>query len=230
MEGFKQLDLCLTLAQELRTYVNSTKVFRALSLAELLPKELIGDGILLDTTKITIDISASSYSADEFQKILFEKYHIQVEKSTFNTITLLVTIGTTRSKVSRLHDALLRMAKASGPPHKHPKISPIAPFTKLKYLPRDAFYCMGELMRLADDSGELNVSIIDRVCADQVVPYPPGIPCLVPGQIVSREIVGYLLSLRKYKVVVHGIDEGDSDIDFSIRVLTLQEESKLVAF
>ena len=45
------------------------------------------------------------------QQELFDRYNIQVEKSTFNTLTLLLTIGTTRSKVSRLYDALMRIAR-----------------------------------------------------------------------------------------------------------------------
>ena len=117
MEGFKLLDQSLKLAKELAKNINSTQVFRVLTLDDLLPTDdpdldpSTKDGILLDPTKLTIDISSSAYTADEFQKELFERYNIQVEKSTFSTVTLLITIGTTKSKISRMYDALLRMSK-----------------------------------------------------------------------------------------------------------------------
>ena len=117
MEGYKLLARTLELAAELREAIAATGVFRALTLAELLPAEVQGDGIALDPTKITVDISRSGFTVDEFQQVLFERFNIQVEKSTFNTVTLLLTIGTTRSKLSRLHDALLRLAReARAPP------------------------------------------------------------------------------------------------------------------
>src|SRR3989454_7325425 len=108
MEGYKLLSRTLELASEVRNLINSTRVFRVLELDDLLPDEVRHDGIRLDPTKVTIDISGCGYTVDDLQKLLFERYNIQVEKSTFNTLTLLLTIGTTRSKVSRLYDALMR--------------------------------------------------------------------------------------------------------------------------
>lgn len=102
MEGYKLLSRTLALGKELREQINSTRVFRVLELEDLLPEEVRHDGIRLDPTKVTIDISGCGYTVDDLQKELFERYNIQTEKSTFNTLTLLLTIGTTRSKVSRL--------------------------------------------------------------------------------------------------------------------------------
>ena len=118
MEGYRLLDRSLKYAQELREKINATGVFRALELADLLPEELADDGIRLDPTKITIDITASGFSSDELREELFERFNIQVEKSTHNTLTLLLTVGTTRSKVSRLFDALLRLSKERRPDRK----------------------------------------------------------------------------------------------------------------
>src|SRR3954463_7368607 len=111
MEGYKLLGRTLELAKEARGLINSTKVFRVLELEDLLPAEVRGDGIRLDPTKVTIDISGCGYTAEDLQKDLFERYNLQVEKSTFNTLSLLFTIGTTRSKLSRLYDALMRIAR-----------------------------------------------------------------------------------------------------------------------
>src|SRR5258707_1048400 len=207
MEGYKLLARTLELAAEVRKLVNSTQVFRVLELDDLLPLEVRNDGILLDPTKVTIDISGCGYTVEDLQKELFERYNIQVEKSTFNTLTLLLTIGTTRSKVSRLYDALMRIAREGRSPRRLYRFPEIPGFTRLRYLPRDAFYCGGELVPLVDEKDNIRRELLDRACADQIVPYPPGIPVLVPGQVITREIAHYLAGLLRSqkRVELHGI-------------------------
>jgi arginine decarboxylase len=207
MEGYKLLSRTLMLSQELRGQINSTGVFRVLELDELLPEQVRDDGILLDPTKVTVDITTCGYTVEDLQRQLFDRYNIQVEKSTFNTLTLLLTIGTTRSKVSRLYDALMRIAREGRAPRRLYRFPEIPGFTKLRYLPRDAFYCGGELVPLLDEKDNVSRQLLDRVCADQIVPYPPGIPVLVPGQVITRDIVAYLVGLLRSqnRVELHGI-------------------------
>ncbi len=207
MEGYKLLSRTLMLSQELRGQINSTGVFRVLELDELLPDEVRNDGIRLDPTKVTVDITSCGYTVEDLQRQLFDRYNIQVEKSTFNTVTLLLTIGTTRSKVSRLYDALMRIAREGRAPRRLYRFPEIPGFTRLRYLPRDAFYCGGELVPLVDERDRVRRELLDRVCADQIVPYPPGIPVLVPGQVITRDIVNYLVGLLRSqnRVELHGI-------------------------
>jgi arginine/lysine/ornithine decarboxylase len=54
-----------------------------------------------------------------------------------------------------------------------------------------------------------------------IVPYPPGIPILVPGQAVTREIITYLSTLFEKGVEIHGMQEG------YINILTPDEETEL---
>ena len=227
MEGYKLLARTLELAKEAKELINSTRVFRALELEDLLPEEVRHDGIRLDPTKVTVDISGCGYTADDLQKELFERYNIQVEKSTFNTLSLLFTIGTTRSKVSRLYDALMRIAREGRHPRRLVSTPEIPAFTKLRFLPRDAYYCGGELVPIFDDRERVNRKLAGRVCADQIVPYPPGIPVLVPGQLVTRKIVEYLgLLLHSHKrLELHGVvHEGYVPC---LRVLMPAEEKNL---
>jgi arginine decarboxylase len=207
MEGFKLLSRTLLLARELREQIKSTGVFRVLDLDELLPQEVRGDGIRLDPTKVTVDISECGYTVEELRQELFDRFNIQVEKSTFNTLTLLLTIGTTRGKVSRLYDALMRIAREGRAPRRLYRAPDIPRFTRLACLPRDAFYCGGEPVALLDEQDAVNPALNDRVSADQIVPYPPGIPVLVPGQVITEEIVLYLVNLLRSqkRVELHGI-------------------------
>jgi arginine decarboxylase len=207
MEGYKLLSRTLELATEVKSLINSTKVFRVLELDDLLPDAVRHDGIRLDPTKVTIDISGCGYTVEDLQKALFERFNIQVEKSTFNTLTLLLTIGTTRSKVSRLYDALMRIAREGHAPRRLVQTPEIPPFTTLRYLPRDAYYCGGELVPVFDERERVNRKLAGRIAADQIVPYPPGIPVLVPGQLITQKIIDYLGGLlhSHKRMEMHGI-------------------------
>lgn len=227
MEGYKLLQRTLMLARELREQINSTGVFRVLELEDLLPEEVRADGIRLDPTKVTVDVSGCGYTVDELQKELFDRYNIQIEKSTFNTITLLLTIGTTRSKVSRLYDALMRIAREKRSPRRLVRTPEIPAFTRLRYLPRDAYYCGGELVPVFDDREQVNKALRGRVCADGIVPYPPGIPVLVPGQLITPAIADYLANLLRSqkRIELHGIvHEGYQPC---VRTLKADEEKAL---
>ena len=223
MEGYRLLDRSLKFAHELREKINSTGAFRVLELEDLLPPELHDDGIRLDPTKLTIDISASGFSADELRNALIERFNIQVEKNTHNTLTLLLTIGTTRSKVSRLFDAMLRLAKERRAPRKYARIPQAPGFSQLACLPRDAFYEAGERIALLGEDGRPNAQLIGRVCCDQIVPYPPGIPLLVPGQLIDAAVTTFLARLLQTQksIDLHGLAGGDGE--WQLRVLTPRE-------
>jgi arginine decarboxylase len=227
LEGYKLLERTLMLADELRQQINSTGAFRVLELEDLLPDEVKDDHILLDPTKITVDISSCGLTVDELQQELFTRFNITVEKSTFNTITLLLTIGTTRSKCSRLYDALMRIAREKRAPRRLYRTPDIPGFTELVYLPRDAYYCGGELMPLLDDNDQPNANLVGRTCADQIVPYPPGIPVLVPGQLITESIVEYLIRYLRVQNKVELLGVVYQGYFPSIRVLTASEERRI---
>jgi len=229
MEGYRLLDRSLRYARELREKINATGAFRVLELDDLLPDEVKDDGIRLDPTKLTIDISASGWSADELRDELINRYNIQVEKNTHNTLTLLLTIGTTRSKVSRLFDAMLRLAKDRRPPLTYGRMPEAPRFTRLACLPRDAFYEAGEKLPVLDDSGLPNAALTGRVCCDQIVPYPPGIPVLVPGQVIEPAIIAYLARLLQTQksIELHGLALHDGE--WHLRVLKAEELNALPA-
>ena len=230
MEGYKLLSRTLELAQEVRKLINSTKVFRVLELEDLLPEAVRHDGIRLDPTKVTIDISGCGYTVDDLQKALFERFNIQVEKSTFNTLTLLLTIGTTRSKVSRLYDALMRIAREGRAPRRLVQ-TPEIPAVHQAALPA----ARRLLLRRRAGAGVRRARARQpraspgRIAADQIVPYPPGIPVLVPGQLITKKIVDYLGGLlhSHKRMEMHGVvHEGYLPC---IRVLKPEEESGLDA-
>ncbi|WP_265583834.1 hypothetical protein [Chitinimonas koreensis] len=73
----------------------------------------------------------------------------------------------------------------------------------------------------------MNQKLAGLVSADQITPYPPGIPVLVPGQVITPEIISYLVNLLRSQkqVELHGV-VFDGWLP-CIRVLTEEEAAGL---
>lgn len=212
MEGFARLERCIEHARELRVGIAQTGRFRVLGLDDMLPESLRGDGVRLDPTKLTIDVSRAGCTARDLQKSLYEKHSIQVEKITHNTLSVLVTLGTTQSKVLRLLNALRSLAREiPEKPIRAQAPSVLPAIGDIVTPPRDAYFGPSEDLPLSDDSHGINRNLVSRISADQVVPYPPGIPVLVPGQQISEDVLDYLLDLYHGDsgIELHGLMKHD---------------------
>lgn len=215
MEGYSQLQRCIDIAQRLRTGINKTGAFRVLELEDMLPDELADDGVRLDPSKLSVDISASGMSARELQLELFESYGVQVEKVTHNTLSVLVTLGSTQSKVLRLLNAFQKLAAKASTKSESVRrnVPPLPKLSSFHVLPRDAYFGKAVEIALMADQHGLNQAMVGEVSADLVVPYPPGIPVLIPGQEITESIASFLLNLHHSKngIEIHGlVERGDS--------------------
>lgn len=219
MEGYSLLTRCIELSTTLKNSINSLSKFSVLSLEDLISDEVRSDKVKLDPTKLTIDVSKTGFTAKEVEHLLLEKHNIQVEKTTFNTLSILITIGATHSKLNRLFLALENIEKMSGnrkSRNNSGKDDIFLELSPMKFMPRFSFYADGEIIPLRDAK--------ERVSACTVTPYPPGIPLLVPGQLINHEVIEALNSYRDHHVEIHGLSEG------RIKVLTKAEETELSEF
>lgn len=69
------------------------------------------DEFALDPTRITLDISATGMDGKAFQKILMDRYDIQVNKTSFNTVLIIIHIGSTRGMITYLLESLRTVAE-----------------------------------------------------------------------------------------------------------------------
>ena len=121
-----------------------------------------------------------------FKEILTSReYNIQWEKSSTGCVEFLVTIGTSKHHITQLlravrkHSDLLHCPSdtdLSGDSFNHRKAS-----GQVRVLPRVAAACDGELLKLESSLG--------KISAQMLVPYPPGIPVLLPGLEISQEMI-----------------------------------------
>lgn len=154
----------------------------------------------LDPTKLTItcrDLGITGYDLD---MILANKYHIQMELSDLYNVLAVGSFGDTKESIDKLIDALKEISEEySNKNNIKPDFIDIPPIPKKALLPRDAFY--GQKISVPMEQS------IGKVSGEFLMAYPPGIPVLCPGEIISNEIVEYIKELKAVGLYVQGTED-----------------------
>ena len=136
-EGFELVEKSVELAMVLRAKVNDNprlhKYFVVLTVQDFIPSQYRKTGIkeyydkndgwnrmedawqldefVLDPTKITLAVGRTGVDGDTFKnKYLMDKFNIQVNKTSRNSVLFMTNIGTTRGSITYLTNALLKIA------------------------------------------------------------------------------------------------------------------------
>ncbi len=254
LEGFELVEKSIEMAMVLRAKVNDnpqlSKYFDVLTVHDFIPDKFRQTGLkeyysklegwnrmdeawekdefVLDPTKITLYIGKTGVDGDTFKnKYLMDKFNIQINKTSRNTVLFMTNIGTTRGSITYLINALLKISdelddeiKALNDKEREIRDKRIHSLTKeVPPLPDFSYFHhsfqavpgvpggnLREAYFLAYDEENyeyvpLNecLSIMDTgrklVASTFVIPYPPGFPVLVPGQVVSEEIINFMTAL-----------------------------------
>lgn len=265
-EGYELVEKSIEMAMVLRAKINDhprlNKYFDVLTVSDFIPKEHRESGLseyysknegwnrmetawekdefVLDPTKITLHIGRTGVDGDTFKnKYLMDKFNIQINKTSRNTVLFMTNIGTTRGSVTYLTNALLKIADELDQEflslsekeskirkdriHSLTKDFPPLPdfsyfhhsFQAVPGVPggniREAFFLAynEENYEYVPIDQCLNV-MEDRtlVASSFIIPYPPGFPVLVPGQVVSEEIIRFLTALDVSEIHGYRADLG----------------------
>ena len=156
------------------------------------PEDAGGPGVYsLDTTRITISMRPLGITGYTAEKQLRNNHDIQVEMSDFNNILLLLTPGNSRDEIDRLAVALAAMRELGLGPDSRLSSSEVEPYHILPeqaLTPRQAFFHATAPVPTESSVG--------HIAGEAIACYPPGVPVICPGEIITAEIVNYLLCLR----------------------------------
>ena len=75
--------------------------------------------------------------------------------------------------------------------------------------PRQAFYGLKTPIKLEDSTG--------KVSGEFLMAYPPGIPILCPGEVITKEIIDYVNQLKTNGLHVQGTE--DPEVEY-IKIVT----------
>lgn len=184
-------------------YTLFLKDFRQ-NLKKLKNIKLIDEDILTNSHIVDFDISRftflinSDVNGDYINKVL-KQNKMQLEMYGKNHIIAISTICDDFKKLNQFKQILFDIDKNINFKQKIYIQNINTNFTKPKIKPRDAFYKNKKL---------LNINLaINKICGDFVTPYPPGIPILCPGDIVTEEIVLKINQYIKNNINVLGLNE-----------------------
>ncbi|MBO6540415.1 MAG: ornithine decarboxylase [Rhizobiaceae bacterium] len=273
LEGFefvqRQVEAAMSMRRAISTHPLLQKYFKVLTAGDMIPAEYRESGVesyyspeqgwtdiwncwdkdefVLDATRVTLAVGGTGWDGDTFKtQILMDKYGIQINKTSRNTVLFMTNIGTTRSSVAYLIEVLVEIARELDDllddASKMEKLGfdrrvralmqdlpPLPDFSRFHgafcadaktgegdmrsafFLSYDEENCdyleLGsEIDKVMDDGREV-------VSASFIIPYPPGFPILVPGQVVSREILAFMRALDVNEI--HGYRA-----DLGLRVFT----------
>lgn len=147
-----------------------------------------------DITKILL--SVDGYSGRELSQILHDRYFIDMEMSDPYYALALSTIMNEESDFNRLYRAIEDIAKKRHRKKERIEIRPL-PQTTIKYTPYQAYHMESQRETLDNSLGKISASTI--------IPYPPGIPLIVPGEVISLEILQYISSLKELNLEISGL-------------------------
>lgn len=149
--------------------------------------EIINENTIysFDETKLVINTSGIGLTGHEVYAILRDEYDIQIEFGDIGNILAYISIGDNRFGIERLVSALIEIKRRY---QKAPLIMPaFADYTdpKIAMNPQEAFY--GEKKTV------LLVNSVGMVSGEYIMCYPPGIPILAPGELITKNIIKNIL-------------------------------------
>jgi arginine/lysine/ornithine decarboxylase len=183
--GRELLGAALDLARDLRAELDKVPDLQVLE-DELLGVEASHD---LDRLQVLMDVSATGASGYQTADWLRANRHIDVGMSDHRRILATLSFADDKDTVERLVDALWAWRTSAETFEEPPRIrlpSPREIQLETAMLPRDAFFAAVEQVPAERAAG--------RVAAEQITPYPPGVPAVVPGELLTDAVIDYLRS------------------------------------
>jgi arginine decarboxylase len=288
LEGFemvqKQIELAMVIRECVASHPLLSRYFRFLEADDMIPAEYRSSGIssyfdtetgwrnismeeawatddfVIDLSRLTLYLGKTGVDGDTFKNTyLMDKYGIQINKTSRNTVLFMTNIGTTRSSVAFLIEVLVKIAaeldqrrEDAGPVERRiidkrikslsVDLPPLPDFSYFHQAFRSSSNASlptpeGDIRKaffLAYDNENCDYITIDEksigaavksgrelVSATFVTPYPPGFPILVPGQVISEEILAFMRALDVKEI--HGYEP-----EFGLQIFTEEVLAKLL--
>jgi arginine decarboxylase len=257
LEGYamtmQMTDLAIRIRQAINTHPLISKYFRVATPEEMIPAEFRESGIkdygepnatwdqiidawdrdefALDPTRLTLICGAAGFDGTQLKGMLAERFDIQINKTSRNSVLVQTNINNTHSDAALLIKALADLSsEIDSRLSQHDSAAQAVFDARVKSLMVDVpdlpnFSRFNDAFREDPRSGsneghmrpaffmaydEANCEFIklasndidkrladgpDMVSANFVIPYPPGFPIMVPGQVITADTITYMRKL-----------------------------------
>ena len=184
VRGREMLDRCIALAHEAR------RLIREMPGLGCYGDELVADGgvAAYDPTKLLVRLDGLSVNGYQAASWLMDRFAVEPEFAETRHLLFALTLVDERPAFDQLLAGLGSLAEEFGGTK-----GPEAPEAAWPAIPAAALP-----LRAAAVAGSRPVrwqDAVGEVSAESVIPYPPGVPIILPGEIVSSDVVAFVQSL-----------------------------------
>ena len=163
-----------------------------------------------DVTKVLIDVKELGLTGVVFERML-RKQRIEVELVQAHHVLVLITIGDTKASVDALIKAIQAVSDEvlnipyttdhglDGNFDVLSKDSAVLPEPVVRVTPRNAMYAHREQVPLRD--------ALHRIAGETIAYYPPGIPCIAVGEVISESVLQYIENRKALGYLPNGADD-----------------------
>lgn len=194
--GEQLADQAIALANDARAAINQIPGLYCFG------EEILGDEATYDydPTKLTIHVRHLGITGYDTENWLREHFNLEIELSDMYNILCLVTSGDSAESVQKLIIALKTLSETfyEGAESRE-LIIKIPEIPQLSLTPRDAFYAETEVIPFKESAG--------RIMAEFIYVYPPGIPILLPGEVISQRNIDYIVEHVEVGLPVKGPED-----------------------
>lgn len=187
----KLIDLC----EEYRLKIEELRFFHILCENDIIKKN--NNVILVDKTRYVINVP-KGYSGNALQKYLIDN-GIQPEMHDSRNVVLIFGCNTTKQDMEKLYTALKNCnTEILRSKYIKPKNCLIPSISKLPWEVLDAKKCSVKI-----EEG------IGKICGQAIIPYPPGIPIIMAGEVVTSNVIDNIRYYFNQGATLLGMD-GDN--------------------
>ena len=194
LRGRESFEKVASLAEYAREEINSIGGYYAYG------KDLVNGSTVYDydVTKLSVYTRDIGLTGIEIYDLLRDEYDIQIEFGDIGNILAYISIGDRIQDIERLVGALedIKRLYSKEVTHIH-NAEYIAP--QVAATPQKAFYSEKKRLPIKETAG--------KICGDFVMCYPPGIPILAPGEMVTSDIIDYMLFAKDKGCSIQGPED-----------------------
>jgi arginine/lysine/ornithine decarboxylase len=187
IHGKKLMSQTLELGKAARTQINQIPGLST----HLSQKEKSPGFIDLDKTRLTVNVSKLGFTGFAVEEILDEKFNVTPEFSSWQNLTFIISLGNTETDIQNLIISLNNLSRINPLEIQNILCKPRKNNTSniISISPREAFFANSEILSFEKTQ--------NRICAEIICPYPPGIPVLMPGELITKSALEYLQEIQK---------------------------------
>ncbi|WP_238455533.1 aminotransferase class I/II-fold pyridoxal phosphate-dependent enzyme [Desulfolucanica intricata] len=155
----------------------------------------------LDPTRLVINVAQTGLTGYRVADLLAIRYNVHIEMADPLNLIVPVTIGTTEQDCLSLVEGLKNIVQTeSGVNFDKAKLQIFIPdLPEKEMLPREAWFAGHKKVLLSEAAGE--------VSAEWLAVYPPGIPVLFPGELITNILIDYLQQIKAAGLRTQGLED-----------------------